>query len=51
MIRNTLLITIVSAFSMLSFAQQDSAKQLMQEYRYKEAIEWLGEQPETVNNL
>lgn len=51
MIRNTLLITIVSAFSMLSFAQQDSAKQLMQEYRYKEAIEWLDEQPETVNNL
>ena len=36
---------------MLSFAQQDSAKQLMQEYRYKEAIEWLDEQPETVDNL
>ena len=51
MIRSTILITILSAFSMLSFAQHDPANKLMQEYRYKEAIEWLDDQPETIENL
>ncbi len=51
MIRSTILITILSAFSMLSFAQHDPANKLMQEYRYKEAIEWLDDQPETIDNL
>ncbi len=37
--------------STLTQAQQDSVKNLMQQYRYKEAIEWLDNQPETVDNL
>ena len=37
--------------STLAQAQQDSVENLMQQYRYKEAIEWLDKQPETVDNL
>ena len=51
MIHSTILITILSLILALPPAQQEPAKQLMQQYRYKEAIEWLDEQPETIENL
>ncbi len=37
--------------SVLPLSQQEPAIKLMQQYRYKEAIEWLDEQPETIENL
>ena len=51
--RNTIIITIIilSMTSTLAEAQQDSVKNLMQQFRYKEAIEWLDNQPETIENL
>lgn len=51
--RNTIIITIIilSMISTLAEAQQDSVKNLMQQFRYKEAIEWLDNQPETIENL
>lgn len=32
-------------------AQTPTAQDLMQQFRYKEAIEWLEDQPETIDNL
>ena len=48
---STILIIIFSMISTLSQAQQDSVKNLMHQFRYKEAIEWLDNQSETVDNL
>lgn len=48
---STILITILSMLSMLSQAQTNPARDLMQQLRFKEAIEWLEEQPETIDNL
>ena len=48
---STILIIILSMISTLSQAQQDSVKIFMQQFRYKEAIEWLDNEPETVDNL
>lgn len=49
--RTTILLILLSIISIVTQAQQDSVKILMQQFRYKEAIEWLGNQPETVDNI
>lgn len=49
--RSTLLIVILSMISTLLMAQQQTAEELMQQFRFSEAIEWLEKQPETIDNL
>ena len=44
-------IIMLSMISVYVLAQTQSAKDLMQQFRYREAIEWLENQPETVDNL